>query len=65
MKYMVKLTAQFKRDYKRMMKQRRDISLLDDAIRMLASGCRRRTGITRSRGNGAGIASATFSRTGS
>lgn len=40
MKYTVKLTAQFKRDYKRMMKQRRDISLLDDAIRMLASGMR-------------------------
>ena len=38
MKYTVKLTAQFKKDYKRMMKQRRDISLLDDAIRMLASG---------------------------
>ncbi|MBR1560071.1 MAG: type II toxin-antitoxin system YafQ family toxin [Clostridia bacterium] len=38
MKYIVKTTAQFKRDYKLMMKQRRDIALLDNVIRLLANG---------------------------
>lgn len=37
-KYEIKLTSQFRRDYKRAMKQRRDIALLDDAIRLLAMG---------------------------
>ena len=38
MKYTVKLTSQFKRDYKLAMKQHRDITLLDDTIRLLANG---------------------------
>lgn len=38
MKYTVKYTSQFKRDYKLAMKQHRDISILDDAIKMLANG---------------------------
>lgn len=38
MKYTVKLTSQFKRDYKLAMKQHRDISLLDGIIKTLADG---------------------------
>lgn len=38
MKYTVKTTSQFKRDYKLAMKQHRDITLLDDVIRLLATG---------------------------
>lgn len=38
MKYTVKLTSQFKRDYKLAMKQHRDITLLDDTIKLLATG---------------------------
>ena len=37
-KYEVKLTAQFRKDYKLAMKQRRDISLLDGIIALLANG---------------------------
>ena len=36
--YSVKLTAQFKRDYKRAMKRGLKISLLDEVIRLLALG---------------------------
>ena len=38
MKYTVKTTSQFKRDYKLAMKQHRDINLLDDVIKQLANG---------------------------
>lgn len=38
MKYTVKPTSQFRRDYKLAMKQHRDISLLDDVIKLLANG---------------------------
>ena len=37
-KYEVKLTTQFKKDYKLAMKQRRDIALLDGVIALLADG---------------------------
>lgn len=37
-RYSVKLTAQFKRDYKRAMKRGLKISLLDEVIRLLALG---------------------------
>ena len=36
--YQVKLTSQFKKDYKLAMKQKRDISALDEVIGMLANG---------------------------
>ena len=38
MKYEVKFTNQFKKDYKLAMKRHLDIDLLDDVIRKLASG---------------------------
>lgn len=38
MKYTVKTTSQFKRDYKLAVKQRRNIQLLDRVITLLASG---------------------------
>ncbi len=38
LRYSVKLTAQFKRDYKRAMKRGLKISLLDEVIRLLALG---------------------------
>lgn len=38
MKFTVKATTQFKRDYKLAIKQHRDIKLLDDVIRLLADG---------------------------
>lgn len=37
-RYEVKLTSQFKKDYKLAMKQRRNIKLLDDVITLLAKG---------------------------
>ena len=37
-KYEVKLTTQFRKDYKLAMKQRRDIALLDGVIALLANG---------------------------
>lgn len=38
MKYYVKWTNSFKKDYKRMLKRGADIELLDHVIRMLAAG---------------------------
>ena len=38
MKYHVKWTSSFKKDYKRMLKRGADIELLDHVIRMLAAG---------------------------
>lgn len=37
-KYVLKYTTQFKKDYKLAMRRGLDIQLLDDAIRILASG---------------------------
>ena len=38
MKYIVKHTAQFKKDYKLAMKQNKKIDILDDVITMLSKG---------------------------
>lgn len=37
-RYEVKLTSQFKKDYKLAMRQHRNIQLLDDVIKLLAEG---------------------------
>lgn len=38
MKYTIKPTSQFKKDLKKMQKQKKDISLLSDIIKLLADG---------------------------
>ncbi|WP_298481784.1 type II toxin-antitoxin system YafQ family toxin [uncultured Ruminococcus sp.] len=38
MKYTIKPTSQFKKDLKKMQKQKKDISLLSDMIKLLADG---------------------------
>ena len=38
MKYEVKFTSQFKRDYKLAMKRGRDVTALDKVVEMLAEG---------------------------
>lgn len=38
MKYIVKFTSQFKKDYKKAQKQHKDMNILKDVVNMLANG---------------------------
>lgn len=38
MKYIIKFTTQFKRDYKKAQKQHKDINILKSVVNMLANG---------------------------